>query len=624
MRKVCWITGLLLALLLVAIPARALASESSGITDVRVDGTRVTAIFTTETDCTLYGALYDGDGKMLDAASASVSAGETKQALDLAPTIPGAERIKVLLTDPRTVQPLCGAMETSLEEAAAGIFAVQSDDGTVLTFYNGFPQGSSPEDGRTWRVEDSYYTSYSSPDASFLPPWDRDRLETVVFAEDISPASTACWFYNCRNLTSIQGIEHLDTGSVTSMRSMFSGCQNLTRLDLSSLDTGSVTDMCGMFFGCFALTELDLSGFDTANVKDMEWMFYTCLRLRTIYVSDSFTVQAASGAQLFDECAALVGGSGTAYSKDHTGIDYARIDGPDAPGYFTDRFAPAPAPDPDPAPITDPDPTPAPDPDPDPLPSPSAEDILTVADRDYSLGMTVEALTDRAGTPDEILPSTAGHEWYVYGTDDYRNFFAAGVYDGRVVRLVSAGSGFTYMGHTAGDTDLSDLPRSYGVDLFRDKNDGGILHAVMLTDPSFYLEPVISAQTLRGESVMNFHLTNAFRVCHGLTPFLWSEQAAEAARLHSQDMVDNDYFEHKSLDGRTSGERMEAQGISWHFASENIFTGGTLGIDAYNVWVNSEGHRNNMLSDRQNLGVGAAYDSAGYGLYMTQDFFTGW
>ena len=66
------------------------------------------------------------------------------------------------------------------------------------------------------------------------------------------------------------------------MNGIFSGCCNLTSIDLSGFDTSKVTEMGGMFYECERLTELDLSNFDTSNVTDMRDMFYGCSNLTTI------------------------------------------------------------------------------------------------------------------------------------------------------------------------------------------------------------------------------------------------------------------------------------------------------------------------------------------------------
>ena len=148
-------------------------------------------------------------------------------------------------------------------------------------------------------------------------------------------------FSGCNRLTELD-LSGWNTANVTGMVSMFGGCAALTALDASGWDTANVTDMRGMFSGCAALTELDLSGWDTANVTDMSWMFYECYALKTIRASDKFTTASLpDGQSMFYECRALVGGNGTEFDKGHADKEYARIDAPDAPGYFTAKDAPA-------------------------------------------------------------------------------------------------------------------------------------------------------------------------------------------------------------------------------------------------------------------------------------------
>lgn len=72
------------------------------------------------------------------------------------------------------------------------------------------------------------------------------------------------------------------TNRLTTMRSMFNYCQNLTSLDLSNFDTNKVTNMCNMFNNCTNLTSLDLSNFNTNNVTDMKYMFNGCKNLTEI------------------------------------------------------------------------------------------------------------------------------------------------------------------------------------------------------------------------------------------------------------------------------------------------------------------------------------------------------
>ncbi|MBR6718343.1 MAG: BspA family leucine-rich repeat surface protein [Oscillospiraceae bacterium] len=163
-----------------------------------------------------------------------------------------------------------------------------------------------------------------------------------------------CMFSNCSNLT-VLDLHHFDTSKVDYMNGTFRGCSKLKAVNLSSFDTSMVLDMRQMFMGCSALTELDLSSFDTSNVYaigsytgDPEYisssdqfgdngMFDGCSSLQTIYVSSLWNNEKiGDSGDMFRDCTALTGGSGTVYDAAHTDIGYARIDGgKDAPGYFT-------------------------------------------------------------------------------------------------------------------------------------------------------------------------------------------------------------------------------------------------------------------------------------------------
>ena len=80
-------------------------------------------------------------------------------------------------------------------------------------------------------------------------------------------ASMSGMFSGCSNLTDLD-LRSFDTSQVTSMWEMFSSCGKLKNLDVSSFDTSSVTTMDSMFLGCDSLTDLDLSSFDFSNVEN--------------------------------------------------------------------------------------------------------------------------------------------------------------------------------------------------------------------------------------------------------------------------------------------------------------------------------------------------------------------
>ena len=75
----------------------------------------------------------------------------------------------------------------------------------------------------------------------------------VVFDQSfqsVKPTSLYNWFYNMKKLTTIEGLQYLNTSEATTMRWMFSNCQSLASLDLSHFDTRKVTNMNSMFSAC--------------------------------------------------------------------------------------------------------------------------------------------------------------------------------------------------------------------------------------------------------------------------------------------------------------------------------------------------------------------------------------
>lgn len=167
---------------------------------------------------------------------------------------------------------------------------------------------------------------------------DCEKLKTVDISHfNTSKVTNMCMmFYNCCSLTNLD-VSNFDTSNVENMDRMFFVCAAPV-LDVSKFNTSKVTDMNQMFSSC-SVTELDVSNFDTSKVKSMYRMFADSPWLETIIASTNFdTSSLEDGADMFESCASLVGGKGTAYDLVHNDSTYARIDGgPDSetPGYFT-------------------------------------------------------------------------------------------------------------------------------------------------------------------------------------------------------------------------------------------------------------------------------------------------
>ena len=143
-------------------------------------------------------------------------------------------------------------------------------------------------------------------------------------------------FQSLSALTSIEGLENLNTETVTDMSGMFTMCQSLTELDLSTFNTSNVTTMNAMFSTCSNLQQVNVSSFDVTNITDFGYMFNACSKLQTIYCSGDWSTGSAKSSSMFTDCTALVGGKGTTFDAAHHDKSYARLDGgTESPGYFT-------------------------------------------------------------------------------------------------------------------------------------------------------------------------------------------------------------------------------------------------------------------------------------------------
>jgi hypothetical protein len=96
----------------------------------------------------------------------------------------------------------------------------------------------------------------------------------------------------------------------------------------------------------------------------------------------------------------------------------------------------------------------------------------------------------------------------------------------------------------------------------------------------------------------------------------------EAARRHNNDMATHDFFSHTGSDGSSPFDRIADAGYSFRSAGENIAGGYRTAAAAVQAWMNSSGHRANILnSSYQHIGVGYTYNSSSsYGHYWTTDF----
>ena len=108
-------------------------------------------------------------------------------------------------------------------------------------------------------------------------------------------------FSGCNNLSSLD-LSEFNTANVKNMSNMFAFCQELSSLDLSKFNTEKVTDMSSMFEGCHRLSSLDLSKFNTANVTNMSSMFTGCYRFSSLDLSNFNTAKVMNMSYMFCYC----------------------------------------------------------------------------------------------------------------------------------------------------------------------------------------------------------------------------------------------------------------------------------------------------------------------------------
>ena len=152
------------------------------------------------------------------------------------------------------------------------------------------------------------YGGWGTPDWVWKNP-NVTNVTKVVFDPAFANARpTNCneWFQNYVNLTSIEGIEYLNTSQVTDMHNMFYNCYHLQTTDFSGFDTRKVKDMSNMFYNCGSLKSLDISNFNTSEVTNMRNMFYHCIGLTSLDLSHFNTSKVSIMISMFELCLNLL------------------------------------------------------------------------------------------------------------------------------------------------------------------------------------------------------------------------------------------------------------------------------------------------------------------------------
>jgi uncharacterized YkwD family protein len=137
-----------------------------------------------------------------------------------------------------------------------------------------------------------------------------------------------------------------------------------------------------------------------------------------------------------------------------------------------------------------------------------------------------------------------------------------------------------------------------------------------------YLPDVARSLYIQNEVI---RLVNIERAKVGLKPLALDDNLGKVARVKSQDMAGTTYFSHTSPRYGSAANLVSSFGLKWRMTGENIASGYTTPAGVVQGWMNSPGHKRNMLSSRYNLiGVGIAKSYKNGRVYWTQEFIQTW
>lgn len=279
-----------------------------------------------------------------------------------------------------------------------------------------------------------------------------------------------------------------------------------------------------------------------------------------------------------------------------------------------------------------------------------------VSVKGIAIGDSADTVVRKLGQPARKDAGEYGFQWYIYN-QDYKDYAQIGISDGKVAALYSPSANWRAGRGIADGSGKAEVEKQYGppvsyimkgntrfminygngeygtyeidgayVTFFYDIHRGSVVTGLQVVEKSTELAlaafyPEGSDALARAFELQSFDLANAARAKLGLEPFVWDDNAAAAARKHSQDMGAKGYFDHTDPNGRSPFDRMKQGGISYSAAAENIAAGQSSAIFAHHGLMNSKSHRKNLLGDIKRLGTGVSFGGPMH-IYYTQTFYT--
>ena len=465
-------------------------------------------------------------------------------------------------------------------------------DNIVLYNYTGnvtdlYIPATAEIEGRMYHTKLNYYAIN----------FHNERIKSIRFSRDIDTSnvvSMSGMFSLCENLSVID-ISGFDTSNVVNMSYMFCDCKSLTSIDLSNFNTSNVTDMSGMFSYCPNLQSLDVSSFDTRNVRHMYDMFSVDLGMGIEYSSLQYLdLSSWDLGSLENETDILL--DGTTYNINH-GKVFSRCTG--LRSIKTPRNVPVDIPLPNVFVQQD---------------NRTVEYIslpigqgnsLPLVKRDDNYipvtGVTVSPGSKTINVGDDfkiesiITPNNATNQNVIWSSSNTnvavlseRTYYP---YD-KIVQGI--GEGTAVITCTTADGSLT----------------ASCTVAVVGSSPAVTYNCDYAWEVL--------DIVNRERIANGVQPLVMDKGIWDAAQIRAKELTVR--FSHTRPDGTGCSTIFPDYG---DHQGENIARGQLTPSDAMISWMNSPGHRSNILNgDFKSIGIGCVYTSGLFGpeYYWVQCF----
>lgn len=171
-------------------------------------------------------------------------------------------------------------------------------------------------------------------------------------------------------------------------------------------------------------------------------------------------------------------------------------------------------------------------------------------------------------------------------------------------------------------------PGTYYVRVYRDRGNTKYKLQLSVMSASLPLSTQSAKTTLHPFVQRVLELTNLYRQQVGFQPLTLNQKLTQAAQGHSENMANSDFVGHVAPNGSNMSDRVRATGYQYWTIAENVAAGHSTPDAVLEGWMNSSGHRANILNpDLKEIGIGyyhLANDTGmvNYDHYWTQNFGT--